>query len=35
MLGELISEADLGHYSGVYFSALGSIGDFMDLRIYA
>ncbi|KAJ5570298.1 C6 zinc finger domain protein [Penicillium hispanicum] len=34
-LGNLISEEDLGFFSGAYFSALGPIGDVMDPRIYA
>ncbi|KAJ5126421.1 C6 zinc finger domain protein [Penicillium atrosanguineum] len=34
-LGNLISEEDLGFFSGVYFSVLGPIGDVMDPRIYA
>ncbi|PKX91294.1 C6 zinc finger domain protein [Aspergillus novofumigatus IBT 16806] len=34
-LGNLISEKDLGFFSGVYFSILGPIGDMMDARIYA
>lgn len=34
-LGNLISEEDLGIFSGVYFSTLGPIGDVMDPRIYA
>ncbi|GFF66312.1 protein RDR1 [Aspergillus lentulus] len=34
-LGNLISEKDLGVFSGVYFSILGPIGDVMDPRIYA
>ncbi|KAL1845851.1 hypothetical protein Plec18167_009245 [Paecilomyces lecythidis] len=35
VLGKLISEDDLTFYSDVYFSAMGSIGDVMDPRIYA
>ncbi|KAJ5605730.1 C6 zinc finger domain protein [Penicillium lagena] len=34
-LGNLISEEDLGFFSGVYFSILGPIGDVIDPRIYA
>ncbi|CAN5390812.1 hypothetical protein BH09PAT4_BH09PAT4_09170 [soil metagenome] len=34
-LGNLISEEDLGFFSGVFFSVLGPIGDVMDPRIYA
>ncbi|EAW20383.1 C6 zinc finger domain protein [Aspergillus fischeri NRRL 181] len=34
-LGNLISEKDLGFFSGVYFSTLGPIGDVIDPRIYA
>ncbi|KAL4733679.1 hypothetical protein BDV11DRAFT_199647 [Aspergillus similis] len=34
-LGNLISEKELGFYSGVYFSILGPIGDVIDPRIYA
>ncbi|KAL4972029.1 hypothetical protein BDW66DRAFT_163197 [Aspergillus desertorum] len=34
-LGELISEKDLGFFSGVYFSILAPIGDVVDPRIYA
>ena len=34
-LGEIISEDDLARYSSVYFSAMGSIGDLIDPRIYA
>lgn len=34
-LGNLISEEDLGLFSGAYFSVLGPIGDVMDPRIYA
>ncbi|KAK4864767.1 hypothetical protein LT330_001390 [Penicillium expansum] len=35
LLGKLISEDDLGFFSGVYFSVLAPIGDYMDPRIYA
>ncbi|KAJ5950614.1 uncharacterized protein N7479_009027 [Penicillium vulpinum] len=35
LLGSLISEDDLAFYSDVYFSAMGSILDVMDPRIYA
>ncbi|KAF4965335.1 hypothetical protein FSARC_6850 [Fusarium sarcochroum] len=35
LLGTLISEDDLDFFSGVYFSALAPIGDFLDPRIYA
>ncbi|KAJ5165816.1 Transcription factor [Penicillium capsulatum] len=35
LLGQLISEEDLGYYSGVYFTAMGSYGDYMDPVIYA
>jgi len=35
LLGKLISEEDLGFFSGVYFSAMGPIGDYVDPRIYA
>ncbi|KAH7141691.1 C6 zinc finger domain protein [Dactylonectria macrodidyma] len=35
LLGTLISEDDLGFFSGVYFSALAPIGDLLDSRIYA
>lgn len=35
LLGRLISEDDLGFFSGVYFSAMGPIGDYIDPRIYA
>ncbi|KKK16844.1 hypothetical protein P175DRAFT_0497796 [Aspergillus ochraceoroseus IBT 24754] len=34
-LGNLISEEDLGSFSGAYFSALSPICDVMDPRIYA
>ncbi|KAL4926700.1 putative C6 transcription factor [Aspergillus undulatus] len=34
-LGNVISEEDLGFYSGAFFSVLGPIGDVMDPRIYA
>ncbi|KAJ5476080.1 C6 zinc finger domain protein [Penicillium sp. IBT 31633x] len=34
-LGNLISEEDLGLFSGAFFSVLGPIGDVMDSRIYA
>lgn len=34
-LGNLISETDLGSFSGTYFSILGPIGDVLDPRIYA
>lgn len=34
-LGDLISEEDLGFFSGLYFSILGPIGDVIDPRIYA
>lgn len=34
-LGKIISEDSLAFYSNVYFSAMGSIGDYMDPRIYA
>ncbi|KAE8421083.1 C6 zinc finger domain protein [Aspergillus pseudocaelatus] len=34
-LGNLISENDLGFFSGVYFSILGPVGDVIDPRIYA
>ncbi|OQD80154.1 hypothetical protein PENANT_c038G06298 [Penicillium antarcticum] len=34
-LGDLISEEDLGFFSGAYFSVLGPIGDVMDPRNYA
>ncbi|KAL2865896.1 C6 zinc finger domain protein [Aspergillus lucknowensis] len=34
-LGDLISEEDLGFFSGVYFSQLSPIGDVIDPRIYA
>ena len=34
-LGKIISEDNLAFYSNVYFSAMGSIGDYMDPRIYA
>ena len=34
-LGTLISEDDLGFFSGVYFSALAPIGDYMDQRIFS
>ncbi|PWY96168.1 C6 zinc finger domain protein [Aspergillus sclerotioniger CBS 115572] len=34
-LGNLISEEDLGFFSGAYFSVLNPIGDQMDPRIYA
>lgn len=33
-LGSLISEEELGFFSGVYFSVLGPISDVMDPRIY-
>ncbi|KAJ6178647.1 hypothetical protein N7519_009108 [Penicillium mononematosum] len=35
LLGSLISEDNLAFYSDVYFSAMGSIGDVIDPRIYA
>ncbi|KAJ5942182.1 hypothetical protein N7516_002350 [Penicillium verrucosum] len=35
LLGNLISEDNLAFYSGVYFSAMGSIGDVIDPGIYA
>ncbi|KAJ5871989.1 uncharacterized protein N7529_004342 [Penicillium soppii] len=35
LLGSLISEDNLALYSDVYFSAMGSIGDVIDPRIYA
>ncbi|KAB8068692.1 hypothetical protein BDV29DRAFT_65131 [Aspergillus leporis] len=35
LLGKLISEEDLGFFSGVYFSVLAPIGDVLDPRIYA
>lgn len=35
LLGTLISEDDLGFFSGVYFSALAPIGDLLDPKIYA
>ncbi|EKV13899.1 Transcription factor [Penicillium digitatum] len=34
-LRKLISEDDLGFFSGVYFSAMAPIADYMDPRIYA
>ncbi|KAL3479418.1 hypothetical protein BJX99DRAFT_78352 [Aspergillus californicus] len=34
-LGKLISEEDLGRFSGVFFSALAPVGDVLDPRIYA
>ncbi|KAJ5198482.1 uncharacterized protein N7498_007599 [Penicillium cinerascens] len=34
-LGKIISEDNLAFYSNVYFSAMGSVGDYMDPRIYA
>ncbi|KAL4750533.1 hypothetical protein BDW72DRAFT_175609 [Aspergillus terricola var. indicus] len=34
-LGNIISEEDLGFYSGVYFAILGPIGDVIDPRIYS
>ncbi|KAK4493607.1 hypothetical protein PRZ48_015274 [Zasmidium cellare] len=34
-LSDLISLDDLASYSSVYFSTLGTIGDFIDARIYA
>ena len=34
-LGNLISEEDLGFFSGAFFSILGPIGDVMDPTIYA
>ncbi|KAL3447651.1 hypothetical protein BJX65DRAFT_318052 [Aspergillus insuetus] len=33
-LGNIISEEDLSFFSGVYFSALGTVMDVMDARIY-
>ncbi|KAJ5448711.1 Transcription factor [Penicillium cf. griseofulvum] len=35
LLGKLISEDDLSFFSGVYFSVMAPIGDYMDPRIYA
>lgn len=35
LLGKLISEDDLGFFSGVFFSAMAPIADYMDPRIYA
>lgn len=35
LLGTLISEEDLGLFSGLYFSALAPIGDLLDPKIYA
>jgi hypothetical protein len=35
LLGTLISEEDLAFFSGVHFSALAPIGDYLDPRIYA
>jgi hypothetical protein len=35
LLGKLISEDDLGFFSGVYFSVMAPILDYMDPRIYA
>ncbi|TVY91577.1 Protein RDR1 [Lachnellula willkommii] len=34
-LGNLISEEDLGFFSGAFFSVLGPIGDVIDPKIYA
>lgn len=34
-LAKLISEDDLGFFSGVYFSVMAPIGDYIDPRIYA
>ncbi|PWY86770.1 hypothetical protein BO70DRAFT_386073 [Aspergillus heteromorphus CBS 117.55] len=35
LLGNLISEEDLGFFSGVFFSGLGPVGDVLDPRIHA
>ncbi|BCS02812.1 uncharacterized protein AKAW2_61076A [Aspergillus luchuensis] len=34
-LGDLISEQDLSHYAGVYFTVMNPIGDILDPRLFA